>query len=324
MGDNFYIYKIMNKLNNKIYIGKRKTKKDIKNDDYLGSGVVIKRSIEKNGKDNFVKEIIDICESNDELSEKEKYWISYYNSTDNKIGYNIAMGGGGGDTYSKNPNLNIIREKFRGNKNPMFGRSFYDVWLGKYGKEEADRKMTEKGNKHKKHVVWNKGKIGVYSEETLNKMKNSKLRNDINYNDIKKLIDENKNITEVCKILNISRSLYYKLANTNGRKSFINKIDYDEVDLLLKDGKTVQEVCKILNISRRSCYDYLKKNGDKYNTMNRYKKQNNGIKMFNLNNELIDTFNVNEIKDKGFYISSIYKCCDNKLKSTQGFRWKWL
>ena len=31
----------------------------------------------------------------------------------------------------------------KGSNNPMYGKSFYDVWLKKYGKEVADQKMTE-------------------------------------------------------------------------------------------------------------------------------------------------------------------------------------
>jgi len=33
--------------------------------------------------------------------------------------------------------------KFSGNKNPMKGRSFHDIWVEKYGKEEADRRKKE-------------------------------------------------------------------------------------------------------------------------------------------------------------------------------------
>jgi len=37
-----------------------------------------------------------------------------------------------------------------GDKNPMYGKSFYDVWVSKYGKEEADRKFEEWKNKRRK------------------------------------------------------------------------------------------------------------------------------------------------------------------------------
>jgi len=86
------IYKTINLINGKIYIGQ-----DSKNDDkYIGSGYLLSEAIKKYGKDNFKKEILDICEDKKDLDNKEIYWIKYYKSTDKKIGYNISNGGTGG------------------------------------------------------------------------------------------------------------------------------------------------------------------------------------------------------------------------------------
>jgi hypothetical protein len=101
------IYKITNLLNSKIYIGK-----DVSSDPkYYGSGVIINNAIKKYGIENFLKEVIDTATSKKELSEKEKYWISHYNSTNREIGYNISNGGDGGDTISNNPNRDSINRK---------------------------------------------------------------------------------------------------------------------------------------------------------------------------------------------------------------------
>jgi hypothetical protein len=101
------IYKITNLINSKIYIGKDTTS----NPKYFGSGILLKKSISKYGIENFSKEVIDTAENNSDLSEKEKYWISFYNSTNRKIGYNISKGGDGGDTISSNPNRDLINKK---------------------------------------------------------------------------------------------------------------------------------------------------------------------------------------------------------------------
>jgi group I intron endonuclease len=100
-----YIYKITNKINNKVYIGQvyNKTIMDRFNrhikDASSKSRSYIDRSIYKYGRDNFVCELIDTATSLQELNEKEKYWIKYYNSTDRNIGYNLTPGGDGGNTY---------------------------------------------------------------------------------------------------------------------------------------------------------------------------------------------------------------------------------
>jgi hypothetical protein len=115
------IYKITNLVNNKIYIGKD----TVSDKNYYGSGVLIKRAIEKYGIKNFKKEIIEECVSNDELCLKEKYWIEHFNSTNLKIGYNISRGGDGGDTLSNNPNLEIIKSKI---SNVRKGKKYEDLF----------------------------------------------------------------------------------------------------------------------------------------------------------------------------------------------------
>lgn len=90
------IYKTTNLINGKIYVGK-----DSFNDpSYLGSGLILSRAIKKHGVHNFTKQILETCNSPKELETREQYWIKTLGSTDRKIGYNIALGGNGGDTYT--------------------------------------------------------------------------------------------------------------------------------------------------------------------------------------------------------------------------------
>jgi len=84
-----FIYKTTNLINNKIYIGHHSSN----NENYLGSGTNIKKAIEKYGKENFKREILEECSDPDSLNEREIHWISFYKSTDKKIGYNIFKGG---------------------------------------------------------------------------------------------------------------------------------------------------------------------------------------------------------------------------------------
>jgi hypothetical protein len=48
--------------------------------------------MQKYGVENFEAKIIEKCEQS-QLDEKERYWISQFNSTDKNIGYNITDGG---------------------------------------------------------------------------------------------------------------------------------------------------------------------------------------------------------------------------------------
>lgn len=89
-----YIYKTVNTINGKIYIGKSNNNSST----YLGSGLKITAAIKKYGRDNFTKEILEECKR-DIVSDREKYWIQFYHSTNDSIGYNISAGGEGGDHY---------------------------------------------------------------------------------------------------------------------------------------------------------------------------------------------------------------------------------
>lgn len=126
-----WVYKITNIQNNKVYIGQ--TIRPIKDrfhrhmNDALNNIIDthFARAIRKYGKENFQIEIIDTAQSQNELNEKERYWIQYYNAV--KKGYNEtdAISKCGGDTYQSKTTeeMDIIKEKIRqsklGNKNPM-------------------------------------------------------------------------------------------------------------------------------------------------------------------------------------------------------------
>ena len=72
------IYKTINKINGKVYIGQ-----DTKDrPDYFGSGILIIRALAKYGKDSFDKEILEECCSREDLDDREIYWIKKFNSTD--------------------------------------------------------------------------------------------------------------------------------------------------------------------------------------------------------------------------------------------------
>lgn len=122
----YYIYITTNLINQKKYIGKRKCKCDIAQDTYLGSGKILQSAIKKYGKENFAKNILEVCDSEEICNEREKYWIAFYNASYNDDFYNIASGGEGGNTYAglSDEELERIRqiksEKSSGENNPRY------------------------------------------------------------------------------------------------------------------------------------------------------------------------------------------------------------
>ena len=87
------IYLVTNLLNDKKYIGMD----SLNCPNYLGSGVLIKKAIKKYGRDNFKKEILQICSTKEELLIAEKYWIDFFYAVNSRNFYNIREGGQGGD-----------------------------------------------------------------------------------------------------------------------------------------------------------------------------------------------------------------------------------
>lgn len=91
------IYIIRNKINDKVYIGQTKVSLKLRFQNHLsaarrGKDYVIGKAIRKYGEDKFYIELLEEC-TIEELNNREKYWITFFNSTDNKFGYNISTGG---------------------------------------------------------------------------------------------------------------------------------------------------------------------------------------------------------------------------------------
>src|SRR4051812_47590414 len=95
------IYKATNTVNQKVYIGKTmgflaRRKRQHKNDAFTqNSRRHFAKSLRKYGWDAFSWEVIDTGANNEELIEKEKYWIRFYRANNPDFGYNHTEGGEG-------------------------------------------------------------------------------------------------------------------------------------------------------------------------------------------------------------------------------------
>ena len=106
------IYKITNKLNNKIYIGQSNDiERRFKEHQPKGikSRIPLDIAIQKYGIKNFTFEIIEECSIKD-LNDKEMYWIKKLKSNKKKIGYNCNPGGNQSSIGSNNGRAKLIEQ----------------------------------------------------------------------------------------------------------------------------------------------------------------------------------------------------------------------
>lgn len=106
----YTIYKTINIINGKFYIGKHQTNN--LDDGYMGSGKRIKRAIQKYGIENFQKEILHDFETEEEMNAKEKELVTEeFCRRENT--YNICEGGKGGFGYINANGLGISENQKR-------------------------------------------------------------------------------------------------------------------------------------------------------------------------------------------------------------------
>ena len=104
----YTVYKITNKINNRIYIGKHETT-DV-NDGYMGSGKLLKRAQDKHGIENFRKEILHVFDTEQEMNAKEAELVTE-EFCQREDTYNICVGGKGGFSYINNNPDKFLTEK---------------------------------------------------------------------------------------------------------------------------------------------------------------------------------------------------------------------
>jgi group I intron endonuclease len=157
----FIIYKTINLINGKFYIGQHNTSAD---DGYLGSGTRLRNSLKKHGKENFIRKTLEYCTSAD-VNEKEIYWIKELSATNFEIGYNISEGGSGGNWTEERRKKSSL--KIMGKNNPNYGNKWSDeqkekarkMKIGKKQSKETVEKRAVKNRTKKRSPEWIKNNI---------------------------------------------------------------------------------------------------------------------------------------------------------------------
>lgn len=140
-----FLYKIINQLNGKVYIGQTIDDKRrwISHKSFAKQTEPVQyihRAMAKYGIENFIFEVIATCRTQEDANEVEKILIIQYNSQDKEMGYNISHGG-----------------------DPSWNRGLPKEQQPMYGKKQSDFQKQRMSEIHS-------GKIVIVSEETKRKI----------------------------------------------------------------------------------------------------------------------------------------------------------
>jgi group I intron endonuclease len=163
----YYIYKITNRLNGKVYIGqtvndkKRWTnhKSFAKQDEPVQ---YIHRAMKKYGVENFDYEVVAMCQRQQDTDETEKLIICQYDSQNKEHGYNISPGG-----------------------DPAWNRGLPSEQQPMYGKKQSD---YQKQKAYESHI----GKTFDHTDETKEKITKSLIGHGVSEKTREKIAEGNR------------------------------------------------------------------------------------------------------------------------------------
>lgn len=107
-----YVYKVINKINGKYYIGSSKLSPN-ENKSYYGSGKAINDALKKYGKSNFTKVIL--AETEGEAKTLETFILHDINAASDPLSYNMTNNALG-STFHSNEGRKNISQKLTGRK----------------------------------------------------------------------------------------------------------------------------------------------------------------------------------------------------------------
>lgn len=154
------IYKLTCLITWKPYVGQTTKTLDERFIQHSRTDSLIGNAIRKYGAENFLREVLEVCDTQEQLNEREKFWIAYFNS---KVpnGYNLTDGGEGmagrhhtpeskakmsasqcGKKLSAKARANIAAAKI-GEKNPFFGKHHTSKSLAKMSAAHKGKKRSK-------------------------------------------------------------------------------------------------------------------------------------------------------------------------------------
>lgn len=295
------VYIIKNLINNKVYVGSASNfqrrfylhKRELNNNNHHSNH--LQKSWNKYGSSNFEFIILENTECvKDVLLQTEQKYIDLYKSSNRKYGYNInpnaesSLGVKRSDEY-KRKSSESRKGKISGDKNPMFGKSVYSVWVEKYGIEEAD-KMQKEANK--KNSDSNKGKGKGEKNLIISALNKQKTRPVLQYDLNNTFIKEWNSITEAADYLKTTPKTIRKICLSGDAKkhNFIWKYKTENDKIKRNPNFYPKNSKKIIQIN---------KNGE---IINNFESLSEAESILNINRKKIKSF-----CEKGLLINNNFK-----------------
>jgi hypothetical protein len=232
----FVVYKITNTVNGKIYIGiTKQIIKRIGNHIYYfknpnsNNNSYLHKALRKYGLENFTIEILEVCNSLEELNNKEVYWISNFQSTNSILGYNLDSGGNlkePNEQNTLNRQLNAkVKPVAQYDLNGSLIQTFYSV-------KEASRQLNISDSDihrcHKKNWSRNGFMFKKFEIKPLDKIENVYIQF---YNNVMLNVQRNNCIRDKDgKCLTFAKGKYkllIGLVDTKGNYSDLNKFNFE-------------------------------------------------------------------------------------------------
>lgn len=250
---------------------------DLKNNRHFN--IHLQRAYNIDLEKSFIYELIEKCDES-ELIKKEEYYIEKFNSCDEKFGYNINSKSDRPPSWLGKKHSSETKEKIgekskgrvcseyvkkissethkgkkisdenklflkklnSSEKNPMYGKTAYEIWIKKYGEKIADEKLESWKNNISES---NKGRI--ISDETREKISKSNKGKSLSKESIEKI--------RIKKLGTFVSEETKKLMSEKkkGENNAACKIKNSEVVVILKmidNGEKIIDIAKKYNVSR--------------------------------------------------------------------------
>lgn len=252
----YYVYKVTNKINNKIYIGKTNDiKARWKKHIYIAKVGVksnsrdyqyLHRSINKYGIENFVIEMIEELLTEEEAFEREVFWIKELRSKNRKNGMNLTNGGEGLSGWIPSEEFRLKMSKIVKSQNRKLSKEAKEklksIHTGKVVSKETKEKISAAARKR-------------FDDPVLGKELRKKMSKSL------KGINAGKNHPQYGKKLSKEAKQHLRLLNQGSKspKAKLTEKDVLEIRKKYASGNyTTRELAKMYKVGKSTMHAAIK------------------------------------------------------------------